>query len=352
MSHVPDGFETVSCPGCGAGDGHAAADGNASDDGADRNLNNPVVYEGRDWICNIDEPMRVQQCPRCGLCYTNPRPTSAALGRYYPQEYEPYQRQKGEVDRGGGWQAGVRSLVLRDAYAAPFLKPRGAAKAVAKIVQLFRSPQSFGFAMPYQGSGKLLDFGCGNGTFLRRMKTLGWDVTGVDFSEQAVAAVRASGIRALQGTLPHPGLSPSSFDLITLRHALEHVPDARAILQAIHHLLVPGGRVHIQVPNFASWEVEHFRDASHVLQLPRHFLHFSPASLENLLIANGFAEVSVRQECRPGWLKKSAQMTDRYTPSETDKQMAKSTAACRRVAKQAQREGKGNELIASARRPR
>ncbi len=331
MTNPTQGFEQVNCPGCGGEGGE-------------------TVYTGRDWIGQSDQPMCITCCATCGLCYTNPRPTPEALGRYYPQDYEPYQRQKGEIDRGVGLGAAVRSLILRDAYAAPTHQPRGLAKMAARLLRHVRSADTLGFAIAYEGNGRLLDFGCGNGTFLRRMRLLGWDVTGVDFSEQAVGAVRASGLTALQGTLPHPQLSPGSFDLITMRHALEHVPDAKAILLATRDLLTPGGKLHIQVPNFASWEVEHFGDASHVLQLPRHFVHFSPQSLEMILRDNGFVDVQVRQVCRPGWLRKSAKMIDRYSPSEDDRRLASSSAACRQRAKQIEREGKGNELIASARR--
>ena len=46
----------------------------------------------------------------------------------------------------------------------------------------------------WRGRGRLLDVGCGNGSYLSLMRTLGWDVAGVDVDPQAVAVCRARGL--------------------------------------------------------------------------------------------------------------------------------------------------------------
>src|SRR5207249_8143111 len=77
-----------------------------------------------------------------------------------------------------------------------------------KLVKPFASKQHK--RLPLKGAGKLLDFGCGSGTFLERMRRQGWEVTGLDVSSQAVTHARSHlGLRALQGTLPHPQLRHS-----------------------------------------------------------------------------------------------------------------------------------------------
>ncbi len=73
------------------------------------------------------------------------------------------------------------------------------------------------------------------------MKDRGWNVTGLDFSENTVERLRAElGLNALAGTLPHPHLIPGSFDLVTLWHSLEHVHQPLAVLREIHRLLRAG----------------------------------------------------------------------------------------------------------------
>ena len=232
-------------------------------------------------------------------------------------------------------------------FGAPSARPVGAARAVSQTVSLIKRPESFGFGVPYRGSGRLLDFGCGAGKFLRRMRVLGWDVTGVDFSEAAVNAVRTSGLKAFQGTLPHPELSERSFDVVTMRHSLEHVPDPLPILRAARELLARGGRLVDQVPNYASWEVDYFGDASPRLDIPRHMTHFTLSTLAAMLGRAGFAKVDVKQMCRSNWIRKAALLSERG-PQRRMARVFRNSFACRVAAKLCQARGRGNEIIATA----
>jgi 2-polyprenyl-3-methyl-5-hydroxy-6-metoxy-1,4-benzoquinol methylase len=331
---LPEGFELIACPGCEG-----------------REFTH--LYSGRDWILPSDDTLSVVRCNQCGLAYTNPRPRLDRLGKYYPEQYHAHQAGRGDIDRGNALSSFGRMLILRRAHARPDLKPAWWGWGpTAAILSLFHPAREIGFAISYFGDGRLLDFGCGSGTFLRRMDALGWDVTGLDFSQAAVDAVRASGIKAFAGTLPHPELKPASFDLITMRHSLEHVPDPQPVLQAAFDLLVPGGMLEIQVPNYGSWEIEHYKDAAHTLDLPRHLLHWETKTLGDILARFGFAEIDIHQECRASWLQKSAKKQERYTPDATDKQMAADRRSARVVAKRLEKEGRGNELFATAKRPR
>jgi 2-polyprenyl-3-methyl-5-hydroxy-6-metoxy-1,4-benzoquinol methylase len=320
---VCDGFEQIPCPACG----HRSF---------------TVSRAGRDWILNSGVTMQVARCDGCGMHYTNPRPRVEHLGKYYEHGYAPYQscHESDELD-------GVKGLVLRNAFGAPPLRPTGARRVIARAVSLIKRPASFGFGVPYHGRGRLLDFGCGAGRFLRRMHALGWDVTGVDFSEAAVNAVRASRLNAFRGTLPHPELSPDTFDIVTMRHSLEHVPDPLLVLRAARDLLAPNGRVIVQVPNYASWEVDYFGDASPRLDVPRHLTHFTPATLAKLLERAGFHNVRARQVCRANWIRKAALLSDRG-PRRATSRVFRNSFACRIAAKVCEVRGRGNEIIATA----
>jgi SAM-dependent methyltransferase len=222
---------------------------------------------------------------------------------------------------------------------------------VARFVRFFRAQEHYGFGIPYHGQGRLLDFGCGNGTFLRRMKAIGWTCTGLDFSAEAVAAVRAGGIAALQGTLPHPELAPGSFDVIAMRHALEHVPEPRAVLAAAMDLLVPGGRLVITVPHFNSWEREVFGDAAMTLDLPRHLLHFTTGTLQNLLESCGFETIQIYQHSRKNWIRKSLSLADKRGTRHRGDWVLRSRIVRHLAAGRAGRLGKGNEVIATFQKP-
>jgi 2-polyprenyl-3-methyl-5-hydroxy-6-metoxy-1,4-benzoquinol methylase len=289
---APAGFERVSCPGCDA-------------------IECSIARVGKDWALDPSREIRIVRCDACGFHYTNPRPTLEKLGEYYPDEYGPYKRQRGEIERDSAASTALRKLILRRAYGKPELRPRGLAGALAAVASWVKRPESCGFAVAYHGRGRLLDFGCGSGTFLRRMAALGWDVMGIDFSESAVRAVRESGLRAIQGSLPHAQLSARSFDVITMRQALEHLPNPREVLTAARELLDDGGLLVIQVPNFASWEIAYFGDAALTLDLPRHLLHLTPDTLRELLERCGFEVRSLRQHCRASWLRNSLKQVER-----------------------------------------
>src|SRR5581483_9414447 len=147
----------------------------------------------------------VVSCGDCGLCYTCPRPDPRSIGQFYPVAYRPHRRPRHKA-RPARW---------------------------APVAALFGRPCVERRVLPWHGEGRLLDFGCGGGSFLERMRHQGWQVTGVDVSAETVARVRAElGVRTLTGSLPHPNLAPGTFDVVTMWHSLEHVHDPLAVLRA------------------------------------------------------------------------------------------------------------------------
>jgi SAM-dependent methyltransferase len=163
--------------------------------------------------------------------------------------------------------------------------------------------------LPWHGEGRLLDFGCGGGSFLARMHRQGWQVTGLDISTTAVQRVRGElGLRVFVGSLPHPELRPASFDVITMWHSLEHVHEPLEVLREAHRLLVPGGRLVIAVPNIDSLPFRWFGAAWYGLDLPRHLTHFAPWTLQVMLERVGFRVGQIRMAGHSGWLRSSARL--------------------------------------------
>jgi SAM-dependent methyltransferase len=238
-------------------------------------------------LIEAQDPMRaddglwfaVVQCDSCGTCFTNPRPDAASMSQFYPPEYSPYRRRDRKVKK-RRWPNPFRWLK----------QPRVEKRPIA-----------------WHGKGRLLDFGCGSGSYLLQMRRLGWDVTGLDLSREVIEYLRDElGLRAYVGTLPHLELEPESFDVITMWHSLEHVHEPAPLLREARRLLAPGGKVVIAVPNIDSLPFRWFGQHWFGLELPRHLTHFTPTSLLQMLQRCGFATEPIRYIRHADWLQTSA----------------------------------------------
>jgi SAM-dependent methyltransferase len=93
-------------------------------------------------------------------------------------------------------------------------------------------------AYPFRRRGRLLDVGCGTGQLLAVWSVQQDSCVGVEPSrEVAVAARERTGLDIRPGTLFDHEFPPESFDVVTISHVLEHVPDARALLRRVSNLL-------------------------------------------------------------------------------------------------------------------
>jgi len=230
----------------------------------------------------------VVRCAHCQLSYTNPRPMDHDIGRFYPANYKPHRRPRkiAQARKHRGWFGR-------------------------------KCPERKGL-LPWPGVGRLLDFGCGSGSFLRRMADQGWDVVGLDAAVGAVNNVREElGLRAFEGSLPHPQLHPGTFEIVTLWHSIEHVHDPVAILREAYKLLVPGGKIIIACPNIESWAFERFGASWFGLDLPRHLTHFSPTTLSLAMQTAGFRIETRRSIRHSDWLRNSARAAAITDPNDT-----------------------------------
>lgn len=145
-----------------------------------------------------------------------------------------------------------------------------------------------------QTPGTLLDVGCGDGRFLRFMQEHGWNVAGVEVDPQAVEQARKQyGLEVFCGELGAANLSPASFDAITLRHVIEHVPNPVGLLAQCKTLLKPGGLLVVVTPNTSSLGHQKFGRHWMGLDVPRHLMLFNTASLTKCAQAAGCRVISL-----------------------------------------------------------
>lgn len=136
----------------------------------------------------------------------------------------------------------------------------------------------------------VLDFGCGKGQFLMQAKSFGWQTLGLETAAaRADFAKKKYGLEVLNTYYEGGKLSSHAFDVITLLHVLEHLPEPMQLLQSlVEHNLKKEGVLVIEVPNAQSlqaWIAG--KDWMH-WDIPKHLSHWNEKSLEKALLNIGF----------------------------------------------------------------
>ena len=141
---------------------------------------------------------------------------------------------------------------------------------------------------PSQGS--ILDIGAGTGDFLSVVKENGWITIGVEPSDKAKAIAKNKGVAFVDQTSE---LENNSFDIITMWHVLEHVPNLDNQLKELKRLLKPNGNLIIAVPNFKSFDAKHYGNFWAAYDVPIHFWHFSKTAIKRLFAKEDMELVQV-----------------------------------------------------------
>lgn len=189
------------------------------------------------------------------MLITSPQPDENTLGRYYESEdYISHTDAK-------------RSL-FEKAY--HFIKNIALKNKLSLINDLQKS------------KGNLLDIGAGTGDFLLVAKQNGWNAIGIEPSEKAKAIAQQKGVE-LKSNLSE--FQDHSFDLITMWHVLEHVPNLENQIKELQRLLKPNGSIVIAVPNFKSFDADYYKEFWAAYDVPRHLWHFSKTAIQKLFLA-------------------------------------------------------------------
>lgn len=190
--------------------------------------------------------------PELQLLKTHPQPSLENLSKYY--ESEDY---ISHTD-------GKRSLFEKVYH---FIKR----KAIRDKVKLITSLQP--------DKGMLLDIGAGTGDFLQEAHNQNWNTTGIEPSAKAKTIAVQKGVSFAESL---EALEDHSFDVITMWHVLEHVPNLEKQIQELKRLLKPTGTIVIAVPNFKSYDAQHYGHFWAAYDVPRHLWHFSKLSISKL----------------------------------------------------------------------
>lgn len=127
--------------------------------------------------------------------------------------------------------------------------------------------------------GRILDIGAGVGDFLSVCKNDGWQTIGIEPSDKAKNIAKSKGVSFVENLSE---LENHSFDIITMWHVLEHVPNLEEQITELKRLIKPNGTIIIAVPNFKSFDAKHYGQFWAAFDVPIHLWHFSKTAIKKL----------------------------------------------------------------------
>ncbi len=151
----------------------------------------------------------------------------------------------------------------------------------------------------------VLDIGCGNGEYLLRLKSIGWQCQGVEFNETALAICRKQGLEVFHGDLKAANFAAESFDFVTAHHLIEHTADPAELVREMARVTKPGGTILIRTPNSKALGRRWFGVNWFDNDVPRHLMLFCPASLAIIAEQHGLQLLKLRKPVKPKLVLKS-----------------------------------------------
>ncbi|MDC9724284.1 MAG: class I SAM-dependent methyltransferase [Urechidicola sp.] len=126
----------------------------------------------------------------------------------------------------------------------------------------------------------ILDIGCGTGDFLVASKKKGFNVCGIEPKEKPNSISKSKLEIDIYQDISE--INSQKFDIISMWHVLEHVPNLEEYISNLKQLLNPNGTLFVAVPNHKSFDANYYGKFWAAYDVPRHLWHFSQKSIELL----------------------------------------------------------------------
>jgi 2-polyprenyl-3-methyl-5-hydroxy-6-metoxy-1,4-benzoquinol methylase len=209
---------------------------------------------GGDGLKVIDKRANISKCMRCGHVFNNPRPIFEEIEDYYAESCTYDQWLSEEKRRDEMWK------------------------------------KRLGMVKKARASGRLLDVGSGTGQFLKFAREA-YDVTGTEISFKAIEiAKELYDVELIHGDLAGIDFGDKKFDVITIFHVLEHVPDPAAVIRKCRELLEGNGILVIAVPNDVHSLTSPIKRLLALLKIGK-WRHYGKSGLPNIAVEGIMDEI-------------------------------------------------------------
>jgi len=235
----------------------------------------------KDRLFKIPGIWSLMRCFKCELVWLNPQPSTDDIGKLYT-EYYTHQLKSSSKKLLENLREAVKARILKNQFGYSINTQAGLVSQILSWLGPLK--EIVGGSVMYlkaNEKGYLLDVGCGNGKFLVHMRKLGWEVMGVEPDSKAVRIARECfKLNVFQGRLEKIKFPDNSFDVVTMNHVIEHVPNPVELLAECYRILKPGGKLVVVTPNIQSLGRYLFGKYWRGWEIPRHLILFSPKSLQ------------------------------------------------------------------------
>jgi SAM-dependent methyltransferase len=223
---------------------------------------------------------QIVECDNCGIWAITPSPTDTDLAKYYAA-YTPDSRL--DVQNGLGSRYPMFRKLFH--YLSGDVDPRD-------------------FVVIPQGA-RVLDYGSGEGTYLRYFHDRGVDIYGAEITDTLVAAARKRGLNVKKvDSFDAIPFSDAEFEVVYLMQVFEHLRDPRSFMKELSRILKQGGALYLAVPNAASaWRRVFGLNWVSGYFAPFHLAHYTEAALARLGSESGLKPVGSWSRTPDSWLR-------------------------------------------------
>lgn len=224
-----------------------------------------------------------RRCSSCRTLWLDPRPKASIIPRLYAGDYATHTTPTSALDNEGNLLSQVRHAIKLGIIESRFgyneLHKRSRHPLLSKLCRpLSAIPVLANWAgytvrwLKQKSDGKMLEIGCGNGSFLMTMKELDWSAEGIEPDSECAAIAHRFNLSVIDKPFEEVHFDNEVFDAITLHHVIEHVSDPVAFLSKLAPSLKSGGKLVLIYPNPETLLLNVFKENWHNLSAPYHLV--------------------------------------------------------------------------------
>ena len=238
------------------------------------------TFIGREMMFGTREEFEYFQCNSCDCLQISNIPND--LSRFYPPEYYSLslcQTTKRSILKDFLIKQRFRNALFNQGYKINQLISKFIEMPSLRLDEVLPVSQILKHAKIINFDARFLDIGCGSwSTWLEKLKIMGFRKLygGDPFIKNDVIH---NGITIFKNEIND---IHGEFDLITMHHSLEHIPNQQKTLISASNLLAPNGVILVRIPIVSSYVWQKYKTKWVEMDAPRHLYLHSRKSIELL----------------------------------------------------------------------